>query len=344
MRLRRLLPLVLTACLLTACAAPAETEAGPRQYQATFLDVFDTATTVMGYAENEEDFSQTAQVAHDLLLEYHQLYDIYNDYEGLNNLKTVNDAAGTAPVTVDSRILDLLLLCRTLYDESGGKVNAAMGSVLSLWHEAREDSIDDPAHAYIPAEDAIQAALEHISFDSVVLDEEASTVYLTDPEQSLDVGAVAKGYAAGKVAETLPEGMVLSLGGNICVTGAKPDGSPWVVGIQDPDGGGTDYAARLDITGGAVVTSGDYQRYYTVDGVTYHHIIDPDTGAPARRYRSVTVLCPDSGLADALSTAVFTMDEAAGRDLLARYGAEAYWIYPDGSAVWTEGCEAYFHP
>ena len=247
-------------------------------------------------------------------------------------------------MTVDNRILDLLLLCRALYDESGGKVNAAMGSVLTLWHEAREDSIDDPAHAYIPAEDAIQAALEHISFDSVVLDEEASTVYLTDPAQRLDVGAVAKGYAAGKVAETLPEGMVLSLGGNICVTGAKPDGSPWVVGIQDPDGGGTDYAARLDITGGAVVTSGDYQRYYTVDGVTYHHIIDPDTGAPARRYRSVTVLCPDSGLADALSTAVFTMDEAAGRDLLARYGAEAYWIYPDGSAVWTEGCEAYFHP
>ena len=343
MRLRRLLPLVLTACLLTACAAPAETEAGPRQYQATFLDVFDTVTTVMGYAESEEDFSQTAQAAHDLLLEYHQLYDIYNDYEGLNNLKTVNDAAGTAPVTVDNRILDLLLLCRALYDESGGKVNAAMGSVLTLWHEAREDSIDDPAHAYIPAEDAIQAALEHISFDSVVLDEEASTVYLTDPEQSLDVGAVAKGYAAGKVAETLPEGMVLSLGGNICVTGAKPDGSPWVVGIQDPDGGGTDYAARLDITGGAVVTSGDYQRYYTVDGVTYHHIIDPDTGAPARYYRAVTVICPDSGLADALSTAVFTMDEEAGRALLATYGAEGYWIYADGSTAWTEGCAPYFH-
>ena len=333
---------MLTACLLTACAAPAETEAGPRQYQATFLDVFDTVTTVMGYAESEEDFSQTAQAAHDLLLEYHQLYDIYNDYEGLNNLKTVNDAAGTAPVTVDNRILDLLLLCRALYDESGGKVNAAMGSVLTLWHEAREDSIDDPAHAYIPAEDAIQAALEHISFDSVVLDEEASTVYLTDPEQSLDVGAVAKGYAAGKVAETLPEGMVLSLGGNICVTGAKPGGSPWVVGIQDPDGS-TDYAARLDITTGAVVTSGDYQRYYTVDGVTYHHIIDPDTGYPARYYRAVTVVCGDSGLADALSTAVFTMDEESGRALLARYGAGAYWIYPDGSAAWTEGLEACFH-
>ena len=110
---RILICFVCLACLLTGCASPAQTE-GPTQYQATFLTLFDTVTTVMGYAESEEAFSQTAQAAHDLLLEYHQLYDIYNDYEGLSNLKTVNDAAGTAPVTVDSRILDLLLLCRAL--------------------------------------------------------------------------------------------------------------------------------------------------------------------------------------------------------------------------------------
>lgn len=219
-------------------------------------------------------------MAHDLLLEYHQLYDIYNDYEGIHNLKTVNDQAGIAPVTVDARILDLLLLCRDLYADSGGKVNAAMGSVLLLWHETREASVNDPEHAYLPEEDAIQAALEHTSFDNVVLDEAASTVYLTDPAQRLDVGAVAKGYAAGAVAAALPTGMVLSLGGNVCVTGPKPDGSPWVIGVQNPDGDDTEYVQRLDITSGAVVTSGDYQRYYTVDGVAYHHIIDPDTGWP----------------------------------------------------------------
>ena len=216
MRLR-LLSLLLPCLLLTACAAPEEVETRPKQYQATFLDVFDTVTTVMGYAESQEDFTETAEMAHDLLLEYHQLYDIYNDYEGIHNLKTVNDQAGIAPVTVDARILDLLLLCRDLYADSGGKVNAAMGSVLLLWHEAREASVNDPEHAYLPEEDAIQAALEHTSFDNVVLDEAASTVYLTDPAQRLDVGAVAKGYAAGAVAAALPTGMVLSLGGNVCV-------------------------------------------------------------------------------------------------------------------------------
>ena len=109
MRLR-LLSLLLPCLLLTACAAPEEVETRPKQYQATFLDVFDTVTTVMGYAESQEDFTETAEMAHDLLLEYHQLYDIYNDYEGIHNLKTVNDQAGIAPVTVDARILDLLLL------------------------------------------------------------------------------------------------------------------------------------------------------------------------------------------------------------------------------------------
>ena len=92
-----------------------------------------------------------------------------------------------------------------------------------------------------------------------------------------------------------------------------------------------------------MVTSGDYQRYYTVDGVAYHHIIDPDTGWPARHYRSVTVICADSGLADALSTAAFIMDEESGRTLLETYGAEALWVYADGSASWTGGCDAYFH-
>jgi len=94
----RLLSLLLPCLLLTACAAPEEVETRPKQYQATFLDVFDTVTTVMGYAESQEVFTETAEMAHDLLLEYHQLYDIYNDYEGIHNLKTVNDQAGIAPV------------------------------------------------------------------------------------------------------------------------------------------------------------------------------------------------------------------------------------------------------
>lgn len=338
---RRITAVLAVLCLLlTGCGQTQMVETGPKRYEATFLDLFDTVTTIKGYADSEEDFSAQAQEIHDLLEEYHQLYDIYNDYEGVVNLKTVNDSAGGDPVEVDWRIIDLLLLCRELYDSSGGMVNVAMGSVLSLWHDAREASIDDPENAYVPDERAIETAMAHISFDAVVIDEAASTVCLTDPDQRLDVGAVAKGYAAGKAAEVMPEGMILSLGGNVCASGPKPDGSPWVVGVEDPDGG--DYLKTLAITEGAVVTSGDYQRYYTVNGVTYHHIIDPTTGWPARHWRAVTVVCEDSGLADALSTAVFTMAKEEGTALLEQYGAQALWVADDGELTWTDGFAAYF--
>lgn len=333
---RRLLPLALCLLLLGGCAPAAVGTAGPRRFEATFLELFDTVTTVVGYADAEADFRREVEDLRRELLVYHQLYDIYNDYEGINNLKTVNDSAGVRPVVVDEKILDLLAFCQEMYTASGGKVNAAMGSVLGLWHDAREAAVADPESAHLPEAAGLEEAMAHISFDQVVLDREASTVYLADPQQRLDVGAVAKGYALEQVCRNRTLPMIVSLGGNVQVVGAKPDGSDWVVGVQDPDGG-EEFLRTLALSSGAVVTSGDYQRYFTVDGVRYHHIIDPDTAYPADRYRAVTVLCPDGGVGDALSTALFTMDEAAGKALLSTYGAEALWVLPDGTIHCTDG-------
>lgn len=110
-----------------------------------------------------------------------------------------------------------------------------------------------------------------------------------------------------------PAGLLISVGGNVCATGPKPEtGQPWVVGIQNPDAP-EEYLHTIYVEDFSVVTSGDYQRYFTVDGVAYHHIIDPDTLFPADYWRSVTILCPDSGLADALSTALFTLPQQEGR-------------------------------
>ena len=319
--------------LVLLCLLPAGCAGGPKQYEVTYWDLFDTVTVIKGYADSEADFTARAPALHDQLLEYHQLYDIYHDYEGIANLKTVNDSAGAAPVEVDRRIIDLLLVCRELYAGSGGAVNAAMGSVLSLWHDAREAALADPEKAALPDGAALEAALGHIDFDTVVIDEAASTVFLTDPDQRLDVGAVAKGYAAARVTED-EEALILNLGGNVCAAGAKADGSPWVVAVPDPSGEET--LTNLSLTRGAVVTSGDYQRYFTVDGEIYHHIIDPATGWPARNWRSVTVLCADSGVADALSTALFVLDREAGEALLAEYGAQAIWLDGAGEAFYSE--------
>ena len=185
----------------------------------------------------------------------------------------------------------------------------------------------------------LQEAALHTALDAVIIDEEASTVFISDPSVRLDVGAVAKGWAAQRAAEDAPKGLLISVGGNVCATGPKDaKGTPWVVGVQNPSG--DNYLHTLYVSGGSIVTSGDYQRYYTVDGKQYHHIIDPDTLYPGNYWRSVTIVCDDSGLADALSTALFLLPLEDGQKLLDQCGAEAMWVDADGNQHYSSGFKA----
>ena len=321
--------------LLCGCTGAGEEQ---KQYSATFLTVFDTVTTMVGRDVSEEAFAEKTQAVHDALLYYHQLFDIYNEYEGLNNLKTVNDHPGEA-VPVDRAIIDLLLDCRRYYELTDGRVNAAMGSVLALWHEAREDGLNDIANAYLPDGDALSEAAKHAGWDSILIDEAKGTVTVTDPEVRLDVGAIAKGWSVQRAAENAPAGLLISVGGNVCATGPKDEnGTAWVVGVQNPDGGDA-YLHTLYLHKGSIVTSGDYQRAYMVDGELYHHIIDPDTLYPGRLWRAVTVVCEDSGLGDALSTALFLLPMDAGQKLLDECGAEAMWVDAEGNMYYSAGFE-----
>lgn len=331
--MKRFAALLLAVLLLGGCA-PKEPQQS--RYQATFLELFDTVTTIVGYAPSEEAFRETSEAIHHALASYHQLFDIYNTYPGVVNLKTLNESAGIAPVEVDGKIMELLKFCREVYDATSGKVNIAMGSVLQLWHEARESGIADPANAKLPEEAALEEAAKHTDLSQLILDEEAGTVFYADPEMRLDVGAIAKGYALEQVCKTAPEGLLISVGGNVRATGPKPDGGSWVVGIQNPTGE-DGYLHTVEVQDISVVTSGDYQRYYTVDGVSYHHIIDPETLYPGRLWRAVTVLCPDSGLADGLSTALFLLPQAEGQALLDKFGCEALWVDSENHLHYSPG-------
>ena len=333
--MKRLFALLLAALLLTGCTG-AEPE--QKQYNATFLTVFDTVTTVVGRDVSEEAFLEKAQAVHDELLVYHRLFDIYNEYEGINNLKTINDHPGEA-IVVDEAILSMLTDCKDYYELSEGRVNAAMGSVLRLWHEARNDGLDDPANAYLPDPDALAEAADHTGWDDVLIDWDSKTVTITDPALKLDVGAVAKGWSVQRAAQNAPGHLLISVGGNVCATGPKDDaGTPWVVGVQDPDGG-ENYLHTLYLDKGSVVTSGDYQRAYMVDGEIYHHIIDPDTLMPGTLWRAVTVVCDDSGDGDALSTALFLLPREEGQKLLDVFGAKAMWVDAEGKIYYSTGFE-----
>ena len=197
-----LLAAVLSLGLLVGCKPKKELT----RYTTIFYDVFDTVTQVIAYCESEEEFNTQMQALHQDLIAYNQLYDIYNDYGGVVNVKTINENAGKAPVQVDDRILSMLELARQMYDLTGGKINIAMGSVLGIWHDYREAAEKDASDAdnTLPTQEELEAAARHCDINDLVIDEDAKTVYLSDPEMSLDVGSVGKGYAVEMVCRRSP--------------------------------------------------------------------------------------------------------------------------------------------
>lgn len=335
LRLLALLLLLGTAVGAAGCTPSAKR----REY--TLYDCFDTVSTVIFYGRvDDAAFARYCAIVDEVLHEYHELTDIYHEYEGKNNLATVNKNAGN-PVAVDGKLLDLLTFAKEMYEKTDGYTNIAMGAVTSLWHDFREGrnrGEDTP----LPTEAALTEAGRHTDIENVVLDLAAGTVTLADPLMSLDVGAVAKGYAEERLAEALlaagASSFALDLGGSIRLCGKKPDGSSFRTAVRDPRGDG--YAFILSVSDTAVVTSGDYERYAEVNGVRYSHIIDKFSLHPAAIYAAVTVICDDVALGDALSTALFCMTEEAGRALLAKVGADGVFIYPDGKISYTDGARA----
>ena len=337
---------VLAAALLFTLPGLLAAKPQLTRYKASFFDVFDTYSEIIVYTASEDAANEALEAAHASLLAYHRLYDIYNAYDGLNNLKTVNDNAGVAPVQVDQRVLDMVAFARDMDPRTGGRMNIAMGSVLAIWHEYRTAGIEDPENAALPAMADLQAANEHTDINDLIVDEAAGTLYLADPAMRLDVGAVDKGYAVERVAqEMIAKGItsaILSIGGNVRAIGARGDGTSWRVNIQNPDLTAEQQSiTTLNLQNLSLVTSGSYERYYTVDGKQYHHIIDPDTLMPAAYTWAVSIVTEDSGMADALSTALFTLSIEDGKALLARFpGVEALWVKLDGEIVRTDGFSA----
>lgn len=330
--------------IIAALFAPCGCKKTDAKYQYAFFDVFDTVTELTIYAENEAAAADAARAAHERLIYLNKLYDIYNEYDDAVSLMEVNRRAAIAPVEVSAETMALLKFAKEAYALTGGRVNAAMGSVLSIWHDYREAGLADEANAKLPPMELLEQAAEHTDINSIVLDEAKDTVFFTDDMVRLDVGAIAKGFAGQLVTDGLNarieageiSAALISLGGNVCAAGTKPNGEAWQIAVQNPRGG--DNAATVGIASGYVVTSGDYQRYYTVNGVRYNHIIDPDTLISADKHASVTVISSDGALADALSTALFIMDTDEGRALIDSIAdAEALWIAKDGGITRTDG-------
>jgi thiamine biosynthesis lipoprotein len=301
---------------------------------------FNTSCMVYDYSGmSDEEFAELCTSVEQLTKKYHRLFDIYHSYEGMVNLYDVNNSAGGEAVSVSPELYDSLEFSKKMHDVTGGEVNICAGSVLSLWHDARQTALSGGV-ATIPSGDAIAEAMKHMDIESLLLTDDGR-VGLLDEKMSIDAGAIAKGYAVERIAEWLEESgytsIVLDFGGNLRAIGEKPSGDGWMTGIIDPLDK-SNYIKKLEVKDVSVVTSGDYQRGFTVDGKKYHHIIDLNTGYPSEGFSSVTVITPNSGIADALSTALFCMSLEEGRALVESLeDVSALWIFPDGSFEQTDG-------
>ena len=242
----------------------------------------------------------------------------------------------------------MLLYAKEAYKETDGKLNIALGAVLQVWHQYREEGINNPDNAKVPPMKLLKEKNKHTNINNLIIDEKASTVFLKDPEMSLDVGGVGKGYATEQVcqyaqAHGFVNGMV-SVGGNVRVIGSRDGkGEPWHVGIQNPDLTSEKTNLKiLNLTDASLVSSGDYERYYMVDGVKYHHIIDPVTLMPSTYFTAVTIVCKDSGMADAYTKAIYNMPYEDGLQFVEKHPEiEALWVFKNGDLKYSPGFAKY---
>lgn len=329
----------LLMCFLLVGCSPKE----KKSFQASTLTAgFDTVITLQLYADSQEAFNEEFQKVENLFYYYHTLFDKYHLYEK-NNIKTINDAAGKQPVQVDQELIDLLLIAKKYSELSNHQFDVTLGPVLELWHDVREKAENQEPYA-LPSSFELQKASLCTGWDKVDIDDDNNTVYLNTPCASLDVGAIAKGYATQKVKDMLiQDGYTngfINAGGNVQILGSKINGDPWKTGIQSPDptkqGHSILQFELKDAT--AFVTSGDYQRYFIHNDQIIHHIIDPDTLYPARHAKSVTILCEDGTIADILSTTLYTMTYQEGKDFINQLNMEiqVIWIYDKTDEIENE--------
>lgn len=311
--------IALLCVLLTLTGCKKTTDSSLETFSNTTVSAgFDTYLSIRVATDSKEKFTEYFNQSVEKFSFYNELFDIYHTYPNINNFKTINDSAGIQAVEVDQDIIDLLLLAREFYKLSDGQFDITIGAVLKVWHSYRE--LDDGS---IPTPEELDKAAGCVGWDFVEIDDEKNTVFINNPCVSLDVGGIAKGFAAEKIAQSFVEQNikmgVVDAGGNNRTINDKLDGTPWRVGVQNPSGNGS-LLIVSQAGSSSFVTSGDYQRFFVGDdGVRYHHIINPKTNYPATYFRSVTIITADSAIADTLSTLIFTLPYTEGLAFIEKY-------------------------
>ncbi len=311
---------------------------GMRQYNYEYM-MMDTFVTISLFTDaGKEHAGEAAQKTFE---EMERLESLLHRNTPGSDIRKINDNAGIAPVIVDAETFFIISKAIEYGELSCGAFDISIAPLIDLWGFGSEDIT-------VPEPEAIRESRQHIDYQKIKTDPLSRSVSIEEG-MALDLGGIAKGYIVDRGIDTLKENGIgrafLNAGGDIRLIGGKPGPEPWNVGIQNPrqEDGSRGIAGKIALFDSAVVTSGDYQRFFEEDGRRYHHIIDPATGYPADRLLSVTIVHDQALDADILSTAVFVMGKERGLKLIEELpGTEAVIITPELEIINTAGLEGKF--
>lgn len=308
--------------------------------------VLDDTVELVLYGEDMQLVEAAADAA---FAEMRRLDGLFNRHDPGSELALVNDRAHDGPVRVSEDLFDILALSKRFNSETGGAFDVTMGPIIDLWDVVERISSNLPP----PTDDEIEVALARCGNDCLVLDEDARTVFLAREGMILDLGGVAKGYAADAARRVLEdqgiESGIINMISTSVFIGEKPREtgiSEWRIGVINPRAEAGEYLGLITIKGDfCLSTSGDYQRFFMYDGVRYHHIFDPSTGRPAVASISDSILAlgpAEAGGAetDMLSTALFVMGYPRAVEWAEAHGYELLIIDSGGTAHSTTGMDA----
>jgi len=334
-RLASMLLFIFLAGILTACNTTIDRGNQAEGYEAD--------TFAMGTVISQKVYGDNGELTSDQVIrKIKYLEELLTFNAPLGDINEINKNAGIKDIKLDPETIKIIAKAQEVAKLSAGAFDITVGPLVKAWGMGTD-------LARIPTKEELQKLLPLVDYRSLTVDKDS--VGLKKVGQLLDLGGIAKGYAGDAALEIYKqkgiESAYISLGGNVVTLGSKPDGSPWKIGISNPRPQGSkanQLVGAVKVTDKAVVTAGDYQRYFEEGGQRYHHILDPTTGYPAKSdLMSVTLVTDSSLVADALDTAVFILGYEKGKELLRKYGGvEAIFITQDKKIYVTDGLKDTF--
>ncbi|MCA1586706.1 MAG: FAD:protein FMN transferase [Acidobacteria bacterium] len=261
----------------------------------------------------DEGAAEKAMVA--AFAEFDRLDGLFSVWKPASDVLRLNAAAGRAPVRVSPATRDVLRQAHELSVRTAGKFDVTFGALSDVW------KFDHDQDNRIPTAEEIAARVPLVDYRAVVVDESAGTAFVSRPGMRIHLGGIGKGYAVDRAVDILRRAhlrdFMVHAGGDLFVSG-QPGDAPWRLGINDPRGGPDESFATVELHDRTFSTSGDYERFFVRDGTRYHHLLDPDTGQPARGCVSVTIVARTATVAEGYSKGVFILGPKAGMALVER--------------------------